>query len=176
MISSLYRQQSACLCYGNKLGALQIQWLLELALLNFVIKYWTSHSNRAADALSHCPFNLSCGDTFTESEANSEEFEDISYSMVCKTVDLCLSSIKIPEDLKQEAQNISCTIMEEVDEIENKIVSNLNAVSTFEHVTPEQMAKKQQKDPTLKLVYQLVTAGKKPKIKIKSKSVRKYLL
>ena len=63
---------------------------------------------------------------------------------------------------------------------EDKIVSSVNAVSTFEHVTPEQMAEEQQKDPTLELVYQLVTAGEKPKTsaiaKIKSKAVRKYLL
>ena len=70
--------------------------------------------------------------------------------------------------------------MEEEDTNGYKIVSSLNAVSTFEHVTPEQMAKEQQEDPTLKLVYQLVTAGEKPKTlaiaKIKSKAVRKYLL
>ena len=53
--------------------------------------------------------------------------------------------------------------MEEEDENENKIVSSLNAVSIFEHVTPEQMAEEQLKDPTLELVYQLVTAGEKPK-------------
>ena len=59
---------------------------------------------------------------------------------------------------------------------EDKIYSSLNAVSTFEHVTPKQMAEEQQKDPTLELVYQLVTAGEKPKMlaiaKIKSKAVR----
>ena len=33
--------------------------------------------------------------------------------------------------------------------MENKIVSSLNAVSTFEHVTPKQMAEEQQKDSTL---------------------------
>ena len=41
------------------------------------------------------------------------------------------------------------------------------------------MAEEQQKDPTLKLVYQLGTAGEKPKtlaIAKKSKAVRKYLL
>ena len=63
---------------------------------------------------------------------------------------------------------------------EDNIVSSLNAVSTFKHVTPKQMAEEQQKDPTLGLVYQLVTAGEKPKTlaiaKIKSKAVRKYLL
>ena len=70
--------------------------------------------------------------------------------------------------------------MEEEDINENEIVSNINAVSTFEHVTPEQMSEEQQKDPTLELVYKLVTAGEKPKTsaiaKIKSKAVRKYLL
>ena len=70
--------------------------------------------------------------------------------------------------------------MGEEDINENKIVSSLNDVSTFEHITPKQMAEEQQKDLTLELVYQLVTAGEKPKTlaiaKIKSKAVKKYLL
>ena len=70
--------------------------------------------------------------------------------------------------------------MEEKDINEDKIVSSLNAASTFEHVTPKQMAEEQQKDPTPELVYQLVTADERPKTsvidKIKSKAVRKYLL
>ena len=109
-----------------------------------------------------------------------KNLEVISYSSVCEAVDLYLNSIRIPNDLKQEVQNISCAIMEEEDITENKIVSSLNAVSTFEHVTTKQMAEEQQKDPPLELVYQLVTAGEKPKTlaiaKIKSKAVRKYLL
>ena len=100
--------------------------------------------------------------------------------MVCEAVDLCLNSTKIPEDLKQGVKDISCAIMEEEDMNEDKIVSSLNAVSTFEHVTPKQMAEEQQKDPTLELIYQLVTVGEKPKTsaiaKIKSKAVRKYPL
>ena len=56
---------------------------------------------------------------------------------------------------------------------EDKIVSSLNAVSTFEHVTPKQMAEEQQKDPTLKLVYQLVTAGEKPKTSAIAKIISK---
>ena len=164
----------------SKFGTSQIQWLSELALFNFVIKYQTGQSNRAADALSHHPFNPTCNKSITESEANSDECEVISYSSVCEAVDLCLNSTKIPEDLKQGVQDISCAIMEEEDMNEDKIVSSLNAVSTFEHVTPKQMSEEQQKDPTLELVYQLVTAGEKPKTsaiaKIKSKAVRKYLL
>ena len=120
----------------SKLGTSQIQWLSELALFEFVIKYQTDHSNRATDALSHCPFNPSCNDSFTKSEANSKEFEVISYSSVCEAVDLCINSIKVPKDLKQEVQNISCAIMEEENITENKIVSSLNAVSSFKYITP----------------------------------------
>ena len=132
-------------------------------MFDFVIKYQTGQSNRAADALSHRPFNPTCDDSFSESEADSDECEVISYSSVCEAVDLCLNSIKIPEDLKQGVQDVSCAIMEDEDMSEDKIVSSLNAVSTFEHITPKQMAEEQQKDPTLELVYQLVTAGEKPK-------------
>ena len=146
-------------------------------MFDFVIRYQTGQSNRVADALSHCPFNPSCDESFSESEADSDECEAISYSSVCEAVDLYLNSTKIPEDLKQQV--VSCAIMEEEDMNEDKIVSIINAVSTFEHVTPKQMSEEQQKDPTLKLVYQLVTAGEKPKTsaiaKIKSKAVRKYL-
>ena len=104
----------------SKLGASQIWWLSELALFNFVIKYWIGHSNRAADALSHHPLNPSCDESFTESEANSEEFEVISNSSVSEAVDLYLNSTKIPEDLKQEAQNISSAI-ESITEEEDKM-------------------------------------------------------
>ena len=86
----------------SKLGALQIWWLSELALFNFVFKYWTGHSNRAADALSHHPFNPSCDDSFTESEADSEEFEVISYSLVCEAVDLCLNSVRSLKTLSRK--------------------------------------------------------------------------
>ena len=129
----------------SKLGASQIQWLSELALFDFVIKCQTSRSNRAADALSHHPFNPTCDESFTESETNSDECEVISYSSVCEVVDLCLNSTKIPKDLKQEVQDISCAIMEEEDMNENKIVSSLNADSTFKHVTSKQMTEEQEK-------------------------------
>ena len=51
----------------SKLEASQIWWFSELALFNFVIKYWTGQSNRATDALSCHPINPTCDDSFTES-------------------------------------------------------------------------------------------------------------
>ena len=181
----------------SKLGASQIRWLSELALFDFTIKYQTGHSNRAADALSHRPFNPSC-DFETEStdsdevevisySATSNEVETIPYSVVCEALDQCLNGSKIPEVLKQEAQDISCavqTIVEEEDKLYEEelkeVVSEINAVSIFGNISPEDMKEEQQKDPILGLVYKYVTASEKPKTsaitKIKSKAVRKYLL
>ena len=166
-------------------------------MLNFTIKYQTGHSNRAAEALSHCPFNPYCN--FNTESTDSDEVEVISYSatcngvetipylLVCEALDQCLNDSKIPEVLKQEAQDISCAVQsiieeeqEQYEEEIKEIVSEVNAVSVFGKVSPEEMKDEQQEDPILRLVYKQVTASKKPKTsaisKIKSKVVRKYLL
>ena len=163
-------------------------------LFNFTIKYWTGCSNRAADALSCHPFNPSCN--FESESTDSNEVDVISYSatcdgvktipysLVCEGVDQCLNGSKIPEVLKQEAQEISCAVQsiveEEYKQEIDEIVSEVDAVCIFDKVTPGEMKEEQQKDLILKLVYKQVTAGKKPKTsaiaKGKSKAVRKYLL
>ena len=101
--------------------------------------------------------------------------------MVCEAIDQCLNSYKIPENLKQKAQDITCAVQSIVEEEDKEeIVSALNAVSIFERVALEEMKEEQQKDQILKLVYKQVTAGEKLKTsaitKVKSKAVRKYLL
>ena len=73
----------------SKLGVLQAQWLSEVALFNFTIKYQTGHSKKATGALSCCPFNP---DTDHKSKINSDEVGVISYSPVCKAVDRCFDS------------------------------------------------------------------------------------
>ena len=113
----------------RKLGASKIQWLSELALFDFTIKYQTGHSNRATDALSHHPFNPSCNfksDTTDSYEvevisysATCDGVETIPYSLVCETLDQCLNGSKITEVLKQEAQEISSAVQSMVEE-ENK--------------------------------------------------------
>ena len=69
----------------SKLGASQTQWLSELSLFDFTIKYQTGHSNRAADALSHHPFNPSCN--FNTESTDSDEVKVISYSATCNWVE-----------------------------------------------------------------------------------------
>ena len=107
--------------------------------------------------------------------------------MVCEALDQCLNGFKIPEVLKQEAQDISCAVQSIVEEEDKQyeeelkeIVSKVNAVSVFGKVSPDEMKEEQQKDLILGLVYKYVTAGEKPKTlaiaKTKSKAVRKYLL
>ena len=63
--------------------------------------------------------------------------------MVCEALDQCLNGSKIPEVLKQEAQDISCvvqTIVEEEDKLYKEelkeVVSKVNNVSVFGNVCP----------------------------------------
>ena len=142
----------------SKLGASQIWWLSELALLNFAMKYWTGHSNKAADALSHCPLNLSCD---TDSETDSDDVEVISYSSVCEVVDQCFNSVKIPEDLKQEVQDFLCSTIYSRGGGQKWNSQHTKCCLHFWTSNIKTMSEEQQKDPILKLVYQQVTAGKK---------------
>ena len=126
----------------------------------------------AAEALSHHPFNPSCDSKSKSTDSDEvevisysstcDEVEVIPYSSVCKALDQCLNGSKIPEDLKEEAQDISCAVLSLVEEEDKEeIVSSVDAVSVFGKVTPEEMKEEQQKDLILKLVYKQVTAGEK---------------
>ena len=66
--------------------------------------------------------------------------------MVCEALDQCLNGSKIPEVLKQEAQDISCavqTIVEEEDKLYEEelkeVVSEINAVSVFGNMSPRKI-------------------------------------
>ena len=83
------------------LGASQIRWLSDLALFDFDIKYRVGKSNQAADALSRWPANPNSA---SESSDGEDEWEAISYDMVCQILDYHLDSSKIPCNLKHEVQ------------------------------------------------------------------------
>ena len=86
----------------SRLGAAQIRWLSDLALFDFEIKYRAGKSNQAADALSRQPENP---DSSSESSDGEEEWDTISYEMVCQILDYHLSSAKLPYHVKHEIQN-----------------------------------------------------------------------
>ena len=87
------------LCYvkTSKLGASQIRWLSDLHLFDFDIKYHVGRKNQVADTLSHHPLNP---DSSLESEDDDDNWETISYGMVCQSINHLTDSMKIPFDVK----------------------------------------------------------------------------
>ena len=107
-----------------------------------------------ADALSRQPVNP---DSPSESLDDDEEWETISYGMVCQILDHHLDSTKMPYNIKHEVQNN----IAEVDVANQSLgLSNLNIINVqlcevklFDTITPKQMAEYQKRDTQLAYVY-----------------------
>ena len=76
----------------SKVGVAQIRWLSELMLFDFDIKYRRGKSNKAADALSHHPYDSE----EVDSNPESEEYETILYAIECEELEEILDGEKIP--------------------------------------------------------------------------------
>ena len=165
----------------SRLGAAQICWLSELALFHFEIKYRAGKSNQAADALSWRPVNP---DSPSESSDDDEEWETMSYGMVCQIIDHHLDSTKMPYNLKYEVQSniVEVDVANQSLSFSNLDLINvqLREVKLFDTMMPKQMAECQKRDNQLAYVYECVTNNSKPKLtaihRIKSKPVRRLLL
>ena len=116
----------------------------------------------------------------SESSDGEEEWETISYEVVCQILDYHLDSSKLPCNLKHEVQvNIS-----DVSEANSSIGINqstivdiqLNKVKLFYSITPSQMAEYQKKCTQLSVIYEHVANNLKPKLseihRIRSKPIR----
>ena len=84
----------------SKLGLAQIRWLSKLALFDFDIKYRKGKLNKAVDTLSHCHYVL--GEMGSDSE--SEEYETISYAMICEELEEVINGEKLPIECKVAIQ------------------------------------------------------------------------
>ena len=99
-------------------------------------------SNQVADALSQWPVNL---DSSSESSDEEEEWETISYEVVCQILDFHLDSNKLPYTVKPEVQTNIMDI-EEDNYSEgfhpiNVVDVQLNEVKTFDTISPSQMVR-----------------------------------
>ena len=146
----------------SRLGAAQIRWLSDLVLFDFEIKYRAGKSNQAADALSRRPENP---DSSSESSDGEEEWDTISYEMVCQILDYHLSSAKLPYHVKHEIQTNIADVEVANSSINikptNIIKAQLQEVKLFDSITPDQMAELQKKDLQLSLVYDKVSKQQK---------------
>ena len=145
----------AC-AHKGKLGAYQIRWLNQLALFDFVINIRMDRSFMVTFALNHHPLSP---DWPLESDANSDELKVMSYPLACDytfedhveatsyqsvygKVNWHLVGTKIMNDLKVEAQTISCVVEPLIrDDTILEIVAQSNAIKVFDQVTPATITK-----------------------------------
>ena len=120
----------------------------------------------------------------SESSDGEEEWETISYEVVCQILDYHLDSSKIPCNLKHEVQVNMLDVSEANQSIgiksSNIIDVQLNEVKLFHSITPSQMAEYQKRCTQLSVVYEHVANNSKPKLseihRIRSKPIRHLLL
>ena len=142
----------------SHLGASQIRWLSDLVLFDFEIKYRARKSNQVADTLSRLPVNP---DSSSESSDDGEEWETISYGMVCQILNHHLDSTKLPYNIKHEVQNniMEVSVANQSLGLSNPNIINvqLHKVKLFNMIMPKQMAECQKRDthwPTFMSVLQ----------------------
>ena len=119
-------------------------------------------------------------DSSSESSDGEEEWETISYEMVCQILDYHLDSSKLPCKLKHEVQVSTSDVSEANSSIgikpSNIIDVQLNKVKLFHSITPSQMAEYQKRCTQLSVVYEYVANNHKPKLseihRIRSKPIR----
>ena len=156
------------LCYvkTSKLGASQIRWLSDLALFDFNIKYCVGRKNQVADALSHHPLNP---DSSSESEDDDDNWETISYGMVCQSINHLTNSMKILFAVKYEIQNNEMETSKVNKMIfgksshTNLIEVQLNELKLFPSIPISKMGEEQWKDTLLTLLYELAQKNSRPK-------------
>ena len=119
-------------------------------------------------------------DSSSESSDGEEEWETISYGVVCQILDYHLDSSKLPCDLKHEVQVNTSDVSEANLSIgmkqDNIVDVQLNEVKLFYLITPSQMAEYQKNAPSCLSFMNTLPTISKPKLSeihhIRSKPIR----
>ena len=125
----------------------QIRWLSDLTLFDFNIKYRAGKTNQAADALGQCSLQIPI--QLQNLQMVREEWEAISYDMVCQILDYHLDSSKISCQVKHEVQVSTADVSEANSSIGIKSLNvvdvQLNEVKLFHSIPPSRMAELQKR-------------------------------
>ena len=155
----------------SKLEAAQIRWLSKLALFDFDIKYRTGKWNQAADTLSHHPTT----DSEILSNTESDEYETVSYTVMCDDLSEVIKGEKLPLDLKRAVQ---MEISQQAPE-SGKINVHSEMVDILSRVTLSMMKEAQEEDVDISKTIHYVKFGKKLMLaqirKVKSRPVQRCL-
>ena len=138
----------------SKLGAAQIQWLSELGLSSFDIKYRSGKLNQAADALSHHPRS----ENKNFSNCESDGYETISYAVVFDDLSEVIRGEKLPLEIKRAVQT---EITKQAPENE-KINVHSKMMDILCKVTPSMMKEAQEEDVDISKTICYVKSGRKP--------------
>ena len=106
------------------------------------------------DTLSHHPYVP--GEMDNDSEY--EEYETISYAMVCEELEETIDGEKLPMEYKVAIQNKEKKPAQQELELHSSVIEVLSKVS------PSEMKEAQQADSTIDEVVQWVKAGNKQKL------------
>ena len=118
-------------------------------LFDFDIKYRTGKSNKAVDTLNCCPYEREEMDNDSE----SEEFEIISYAMVCEEVEEIIIREKLSIECKVASQNKVNKPAQQELELHSSVIEVLSRVS------PSERKEAQQAYTTIGQAVQWVKAG-----------------
>ena len=144
----------------SKLGAAQIRWLSELPLYDFDIVYCTGCSNLVADALSHRPEAKGENHNQTCSNNDDEEWQAISYSVICEELQGIIGGVKVEHSLREHIQVVQSAKDNMHGSCKIEVVTGM--VDVFHQVPSTTMAKHQAKDNQLAPVLEWVCEGKQP--------------
>ena len=127
--------------------------------------------NQAADTLGHCP--KTNNDNFSDNE--SDEYETISYTVVCNDLCKVIKGEKLPLHIKRVVQVEMTNWLPDSE----KISAHSKMVDILSKVTPGMMKEDQEEDINISNTIHYVKSGQKSTLaqihKMKSRPVCRYL-